>query len=75
MNLLVDVGFNKEVAQDSALYWSRKDGSLAKLIERADAMSAAEIAELGKKAKNRVRTEYTWEKISSQYEKLFTKNI
>lgn len=75
LNLLVDVGFNKEVAQDSALYWSRKDGSLAKLIERADAMSAAEIAELGKKAKNRVRTEYTWEKISSQYEKLFTKNI
>lgn len=29
LNLLVDVGFNKEVAEDCALYWSRKPGSLA----------------------------------------------
>ena len=33
LNLLVDVGFNKEVAEDCALYWSRKPGSLAKLID------------------------------------------
>ena len=40
LNLLVDVGFNKEVAEDCALYWSRKPGSLAKLIDKADKMSA-----------------------------------
>lgn len=28
LNLLVDVGFNKEVAEDCALYWSHKPGSL-----------------------------------------------
>lgn len=41
LNLLVDVGFNKEVAEDCALYWSRKPGSLAKLIDKADEMNAA----------------------------------
>lgn len=34
LNLLVDVGFNQEVAEDSALYWERDSGSLAKLIDR-----------------------------------------
>ena len=36
----------KEVAEDCALYWSRKQGSLAKLIDKADQMSADEIAEM-----------------------------
>ena len=59
LNLLVDVGFNKEVAEDCALYWSRKPGSLAKLIDKADQMSADEITEMGRKAKKRVAEEYT----------------
>ena len=63
LNLLVDIGFNKEVAEDCALYWSRDNGNLAKLIDRADQMSADEIAEMGWKAKKRVAEEYTWEKI------------
>ena len=61
LNLLVDVGFNKEVAEDCALYWSRKPGSLAKLIDKADRMSADEIAEMGRRAKKRVAEEYTWD--------------
>ena len=32
LNLLVNVGFNKEVAIDSALYWDREEGKLARLI-------------------------------------------
>lgn len=72
LNLLVDVGFNKEVAEDCALYWNREPGSLAKLIDKADQMSADEIAELGKKAKKRVAEEYTWEKICRQYKRVFT---
>ena len=72
LNLLVDVGFNKEVAEDCALYWSRKPGSLAKLIDKADQMSADEIAEMGRKAKKRVAEEYTWDKICGQYEDVFT---
>ena len=71
LNLLVDVGFNKEVAEDCALYWSRKPGSLAKLIDKADRMSADEIAEIGRRAKKRVAEEYTWDKICGQYENTF----
>lgn len=74
LNLLVDVGFNQEVAEDGALYWSRKPGSLAKLINEADVMSEQEIKSLGIKAKERVRREYTWEKISKMYETLFCNN-
>ena len=49
LNLLVDVGFNKEVAADCALYWSRRSGSLAKLIDKADQMSEDEISEMGRR--------------------------
>ena len=73
INLLVDVGFNKEVAEDCALYWSRKPGSLAKLIDKADRMSEGEIAEMGQKAKKRVAEEYTWDKICGKYEAVFVK--
>ena len=75
LNLLVDVGFNKEVAEDCALYWSRKPGSLARLINKADQMSDEEIAEMGRKAKKRVAEEYTWDKICGQYEDVFVGKI
>lgn len=71
LSLLVDVGFNKEVAQDCALYWSREPGNLAELIEKADGMSMDQVAELGKRAKKRVSEEYTWEKICGQYANVF----
>ena len=74
LNLLVDVGFNKEVAEDCALYWSRKQGSLAKLIDKADQMSLDKIAEMGQRAKKRVAEEYTWKKICRQYEDVFVKS-
>lgn len=71
LNLLVDVGFNKEVAEDAALYWSRDEGSLSNLINKADKLSDNEIAELGEKARKRVREAYTWEIISAKYEEVF----
>ena len=63
LNLLVDVGFNREVAEDCALYWSREENNLAALIDEADKMNEENILELGRKAKERVAKEYTWEKI------------
>lgn len=71
LNLLLGVGFNREVAEDAALYWTKEAGNLARLIESADEMSADEIAALGEKAKNRIATAYSWEFITSEYEKLF----
>lgn len=71
LNLLVDVGFNREVAEDCALYWNRKNGDLARLIDYADQMSADEISALGQSAKKRVAEAYTWDKICGQYETVF----
>ena len=71
LNLLVDVGFNREVAEESALYWGREPGELAKLIDRADEMRTDEIRELGQKARKRVAEAYTWEKICGEYEEVF----
>jgi rhamnosyltransferase len=71
LNLLVDVGFNKEVAEDCALYWSQEPGDLANLIDKADVMNVDEITKIGKKAKKRVSEEYTWDKICGQYEDVF----
>lgn len=73
LNLLVDVGFNKEVAEDCALYWSRNPGNLAKLIDKTDQMDIYKIAEMGRRAKKRVAEEYTWDKICRQYIDIFTK--
>ncbi|MGO5319681.1 beta 1-4 rhamnosyltransferase Cps2T [Bifidobacterium boum] len=71
LNLLLDVGFNREVAQDSALYWSKKSGDLAALIDKADRLDAGTIAELSNRAKKRIATEYSWQYICNQYLQIF----
>ena len=72
--MLVNVSFNREVAGDSALYWNKQNGNLAKLVDMADTMEQDRIKELECKAKKRISDEYTWEKISRKYEKLFLGN-
>lgn len=67
LNLLLDVGFNKEVGQDAAIYWSKEDGNLAGLIDRIDSMDALQRQKYGKLAKERIRTAYSWELIASKY--------
>lgn len=71
LNLLLDVGFNREVGEDGALYWTKEDGSLAGLIEGADSMDAEECIQLGVRAKNRMKECYGWSSIVKQYEDLF----
>lgn len=71
LNLLLDVSFNREVAEDAALYWSKEDNSLAELINTADRMSTDKIASMGDKAKQRIRDEYSWEKICDKYAEVF----
>lgn len=71
LNLLLDVGFNREVGIDTALYWNKEKGNLADLINRADAMDCEEVEMLGKKAKQRIREAYSWEYIVKEYETLF----
>ena len=72
INLLYDVGFNSEVAESAALYWSLDEGSLAGVINMADKMSKIEIEKLGKKSKQRIRENYSWNYICKKYESVFT---
>ncbi|MBQ9168020.1 MAG: glycosyltransferase family 1 protein [Oscillospiraceae bacterium] len=75
LNLLLDVGFNREVAEEAALYWTKESGNLAGLIEKADTLTAGEIADLGTKAKERIVTAYSWEYIANRYAELFLKGV
>lgn len=74
LNLLLDVGFNREVAENAALYWTKEKGNLTSLIETADQMSEVEIVEFGQKAKRRIKENYTWEEIAGRYESVFLNN-
>ena len=71
LNLLLDVGFNREVAEDAALYWTKEDGDLAGLIEQADGMECEEINAMGENAKTRVKRAYSWSYIVDMYLKVF----
>lgn len=71
LNLLFDVGFNKEVGQDAALYWNKKAGDLSGLIDMADGLEEAELEEYGQKAKQRIKDAYSWQYIADRYEEIF----
>ncbi|QNT43947.1 MAG: glycosyltransferase family 1 protein [Lactobacillus kefiranofaciens] len=74
LNLLYNVGFNKEVAENAVLYWSKTPGFLSELLEKTDNLTARQIDNLGKKAKQRILYDYSWEKIVSNYENAFLKD-
>lgn len=67
VNLLLGVGFNREVGEDAALYWEKEECSLSKLIDA--------IEEKDKKiqleAKQRIIEGFTWGAICTSYEELF----
>ena len=71
LNLLLDVGFNREVGQDAALYWSKEEGSLSKLIDEADKMDASARADYGNRAKARIKDAFSWRFIGDEYKKVW----
>lgn len=71
LNLLFDIGFNKEVAEDSALYWRKNKNNLSGLINRADTISDQRVEKFGINSTKRVNNEYAWPKIINEYENLF----
>ena len=68
LNLLLDVGFNREVAEEGALYWSKDH--LQEVIQEAEGLSPEDINQLAYKAKQRVTTSFTWDYIVDRYESL-----
>ncbi len=73
LNLLLGVGFNREVAENGALYWTKEDGSLSALLRRAENLSEAEREKISSLAKSRMREWYSWPYIVKCYETLFSK--
>lgn len=63
LNLLVDVGFNRDVAHDAAIYWTKKSGNLANAINQADLYNADELLANAEQAKEIIQNDYTWKKI------------
>lgn len=74
LNLLLDVGFNREVAEDTALYWTKNDGNLASLIDYAEQMSTGEIIKLRSKAHSRISETYSWRYITEEYKAIFLRS-
>ena len=71
LNLLLDIGFNKEVAKDAAVYWNKTTGNLAELINKTDVITEEKRSEYGQKAKQRIKNAYSWQFICDQYAKEF----
>ncbi len=72
LNLLLDVGFNREVAEDGALYWNKGDGNLAGLIDQCEYISETERQDISLKAKKRIEEEYSWKYICDKYFKVLS---
>lgn len=73
LNLLFDVGFNREVAEKGAMYWNLENMNLANLIDECEKLDEIEINNLSEIAKTRIKKEYTWEKIVDDYENIWKK--
>lgn len=71
LNILLDVAFNREVAEGAALYFNKGLGSLTQLLQNVEVFTPVRIKELGDMAKGRISEIYSWDKIINQYELLF----
>lgn len=71
VNLLLNVGFNREVGNDGALYWSKEMGNLSNLVDNLDKKDSEFFKETEQKAKKEIIDNFTWEKIVTDYEMVF----
>ncbi|MBM7635981.1 beta 1-4 rhamnosyltransferase Cps2T [Streptococcus saliviloxodontae] len=69
LNLLLNVGFNREVGGDGAVYWDK--ASLHQVIDSCEEMSSAEIIVMDKLSTEQVLNRFTWPFIVDEYERLF----
>ncbi|MDT2842082.1 beta 1-4 rhamnosyltransferase Cps2T [Vagococcus lutrae] len=69
-SLLLDVGFNKEVADKSAIYWTKNEMNLSEKINQLSVLDYVAIDELDKKSKSIILKVFNWESIISKYEKI-----
>ena len=68
--LALDVVFNREVLDDTGLFFPKDADALAQLIRRVE-QEPALVADLRRKAPRRIESHYSWDKVSEQYDQLF----
>ena len=71
LNLLLDVGFNREVAEDTALYWDKKEHYLSGLINIDEDLSEEYIMDFDVKSTKQVEKKFNWNIICEEYERKF----
>ncbi len=71
INLLLNVGFNREVGKEAGIYWEKTEGNLCNVINHVDRLDSVEIDKLGNRSKDRIKEAYSWDKIVDEYENLF----
>ncbi|MDQ8765181.1 glycosyl transferase, partial [Streptococcus ruminantium] len=69
LNLLLDVGFNREVGEDGAIYWNKED--LNQVIAEAELLTEEKIIEYDIKSTQEVMNRFSWKFIVDEYETLF----
>ena len=70
VNILFDVGYNREVGEDACLYFTKEENSLKSILEEVNHWDE-ERKWYGKKAKKRIHDAYTWDLVVEKYEEVF----
>ena len=73
INILYDVCYNREVGEDTCFYFSKKENSLKKIIQRCEKLTPKEIKKCGALSKERIHENYTWGIVVDKYEFVFDK--
>lgn len=69
LNLLLNVGFNKEVGEEGAIYWDKNN--LHQVIEESEKMSQDKIDLMNELSTKQVKERFSWDFIVDEYEDLF----
>lgn len=75
LNLLLDVGFNREVAEDGALYWNKGSSRLSSLINGAENITGNQLDKISKRAEEIIKERFTWDYVCGNYEQLFLDEV
>ena len=73
ISIVLDSKYNREVADDSVLYFTTSVGSLKENLLEVEKYRSKEFLDYGEKAKNIIKNEYTWDLAVKKHEKLFKK--
>jgi glycosyltransferase involved in cell wall biosynthesis len=68
--LALDTVFNREVLADAGVFFPKDPQELAKLMSNVE-RNPQLASDLRRRGPERIRAEYSWDKVSRQYDELF----